>query len=279
MSRRPLFLVAFLAVAVGFAPATPAAPEEPKPEDLVTIQKGTLPIIVSAPHGGRKKIPDVPERLGKGIANFATVLDGNTAELTEVFAAELEKQLKGKPWVVIARFERKYLDVNRPAEQAYESEKAKPYYDAYHGALEAACKAVQKANGRGLLLDIHGQGEFPNALCRGTRDGKTITLLRDRYGWSAVTGKNGVLGRMERAGYRILPACTADEKTKEEPKFSGAYIVGNYGSHTGYAIDAIQLEFGTFLRSREKEKYAQTAKDLADAVAAFHDEYLKDEKK
>ncbi len=272
-------LASSVAVLVALIAFTPALPQEGRSDDLVFIQKGTLPIIISAPHGGLKPIPEVAERLGVGIANFQTVLDVRTAELTEAFAAELEKQLKGKPWVVLARFDRRYLDVNRPSEQAYESDKAKPYYGAYHDALERACQAVHKQFGQGLLLDIHGQGEFRDAICRGTQNGKTVTLLRERHGWQALTGKRSVLGHLERNGYKILPACTADPKTKEERKFSGAHIVGTYGSHTGYGIDAIQLEFGSLLRDKFRSRYATTASDLADAVAAFHEEYLKDAKK
>jgi N-formylglutamate amidohydrolase len=276
MSRCRLLLLAVVAaLPAAFAPA---APDTPKPEDFVYVQKGTLPVIISAPHGGRKKVPDVPERLGKGVANFQTVLDTNTAELAEKFAAELEKLLNGKPWVVIARFGRGYLDANRPREQAYESDQAKPYYDAYHDPLEAACKAVKEKFGRGLLLDIHGQGSHPDSICRGTQNGKTVTLLNDRYGWAALTGKRSVLGQLQRGGYKVLPNCDSDPKTKEEPGLSGGHIVATYGSHTGYAIDAIQLELGSFLRDKEKDRYAKTARDLADAVAVFHDEYLKDSK-
>jgi N-formylglutamate amidohydrolase len=277
MSRFLVPLTLLLAL-FGLLPGSLAAPIESKPEDFVTVQKGTLPIIVSAPHGGRKKVPDVPERLGFGVPNFATVLDTNTAELTEKFVSELQKHLDGKPWVVIARFERKYLDVNRPRDQSYESEKAKPYYDAYHDPLEAACKAVKEKFGRGILLDIHGQGEFPGTICRGTQNGKTVMLLKDRFGSPSLVGKKSILGLLQQSRYKIFPSCDADLKTKEDARFSGGYIVGNYGSHTGYAIDAIQLEFGSYLREKDKEKYAKTAIDLADAVAIFHDEYLKDAK-
>jgi N-formylglutamate amidohydrolase len=271
--------IAFL-LFLGLAPDFVAARDESKSEDFVTVQKGTLPIIVSAPHGGKKKVPDVPERMGVGVKNFAVVLDTNTAEMTEKFVAELEKRLNGKPWVVIARFERKYLDVNRARDQAYESEDAKPYYDAYHGALETACKAVKEKHGRGILLDIHGQGEFPGSIVRGTLNGKSVTLLKDRYGTNAVTGKKSILGVLEHYGYKVFPPCDADTKTKEESKylFSGGYIVQNYGSHTGYAIDAIQLEFGSYLRERDRDKYTQTATDLAKAVVTFHDEFLKEAK-
>jgi hypothetical protein len=220
MSRPFALLIPLLPPLVGLAPA---APDAPKPENFITVQKGTLPIIISAPHGGKKKVPDVPERVGKGLTNFQTVLDANTAELTEKFVAELEKALDGKPWVVIARFERKYLDVNRSPEEGYESDKAKPYYDAYHNALAGACKTVKQQFGRGLLLDIHGNAVFPNAICRGTQNLKTVTLLKERDGMPAIRGKNSVLGRMERLGYKVIPPADAEEKTKEESKFTGGY--------------------------------------------------------
>lgn len=247
---------------------------QPQPEDYVFVQKGTLPIIVSAPHGGRKDVPGVPERKDTSITLFATVRDENTDRLAELFAAELEKKLGGKPWVVIARFDRKFLDANRPPEHSFESDAAKPFYAAYHDPLMAACKAVKAKYGRGLLLDLHGQGQFRDTICRGTRNGKTVSLLIERYGWPAVTGKNSVLGRLERDGSRVLPPCDAPQETKEEPKFAGGHIVGTYGSHTGYGIDAIQLEYGLHFRS--KDAVTKSAKDLADAVAAFHDTYLND---
>jgi N-formylglutamate amidohydrolase len=271
MPRIALFVL-LLPPFIALAPAADSS----KPEDFVTVQKGTLPIIISAPHGGRMKVPDVSERVGTGLNNFQTVRDENTAEMTEKFVVELEKALNGKVWVVIARFERKYLDVNRSAKEGYESDKAKPYYDAYHDPLAAACKAVKTQFGRGLLLDIHCNSVHPNAICRGTQNLKTVTLLKDRDGMPAIRGKNSVLGRMEKLGYTVLPASTDDDKAKEMSQFTGGYIVQNYGSHTSYAIDAIQLEFGSNLRT--KEKYATTAKDLADAVRVFYETYLKDAK-
>jgi N-formylglutamate amidohydrolase len=271
---RPFALLVLLLPAAALAPA---APDVPGPEDFVAVRKGTLPIIISAPHGGRKTVPDVPVRAGAGVANFQTVRDENTAELAERLAAEIEKALDGKPWVVVARFERKYLDVNRPREEGYEDERAKPYYDAYHDPLAAACKAVKQKFGRGILLDVHGQAVHADAICRGTQNLKSVTLLRERDGMAAVRGKNSVLGQMEKLGYKVLPPGDADEKAKEEPKFTGGHIVGTYGSHTSYAIDAIQLELGSDLRA--KDRYAATAKDLAAAVRAFHDAYLADAKK
>ena len=82
-----------------------------------------------------------------------------------------------------------------------------------------------------------------------------------------------MLGQLEKNGYKILPKCDAAADAKEESQFNGGFMVQNYGSHTGYGIDVLQLEFGTKLR--ERAAYPKTAADLADAVVAFHDAYLK----
>lgn len=253
-----------------------ARAQEPVPKvgDLVTTRKGALPIILSAPHGGRKPIPDCPPRKGEGIDQFVTVTDTNTAELAEKLAERIEKSLGAKPYLVIARFERKYLDVNRPAESAYESKQAKPYFDSYHGFLKESCREVQTEWGRGLLLDLHGQGVTANALYRGTRDLKTVTLLKERFGKTAVTGEKGLLGQLAKRNFILIPANDSDDK---ETKFNGGHIVATYGSHEGSGIDAIQLEFGGDFRA--KAKLDKTADDLAAALEVFAKEYLPKEKK
>ena len=41
-------------------------------QKLLTVWAGMLPIILSAPHGGRQSIPGVPARRGAGVTQFAT---------------------------------------------------------------------------------------------------------------------------------------------------------------------------------------------------------------
>ncbi|MFO0807138.1 MAG: hypothetical protein U0746_00780 [Gemmataceae bacterium] len=258
-------------VAVLFAPTLAFTQPTAKVEDFVTVRKGSLPIVLSSPHGGRKSLPGISERVGAGVDKFVIARDENTAELTEAIASELEKAFGGKPWVVIARFERKQIDANRAADAAYESEAAKPHYEYYHASLVEACKMVKDRFGRGILLDIHGQAAFKDSICRGTQNGKTVKLLTDRFGKPAISGKDSLLGHLQAHGYVVRPS--GDSDGPEEPKFNGGYIVGTYGSHTGSGIDAIQLEFGTDLRN--KDVYRKTARDTAAAVKAFHAAYLK----
>src|SRR5258706_367118 len=79
---------------------------------------------------------------GSGVSRFVVVRDDNTDLLAERLAVAIEKRMKGKPYLVVARFARKYVDVNRPAADAYESPAAAPTYEAYHAALKDACDRV-----------------------------------------------------------------------------------------------------------------------------------------
>ncbi|HWB00898.1 MAG TPA: N-formylglutamate amidohydrolase [Pirellulales bacterium] len=241
-------------------------------DSLVVVQHGDLPIVISAPHGGREVIPDAPPRTGRdGIYRFVTEADTNTDKLADELAQELERLLGKKPYVVRARFARKYCDVNRKAEDAYESPAAKAVYDAYHAALAEACRDVQRRWHGGLLLDVHGQSTYPDQLIRGTNNGLTTSMLVERRGAEAYIGRGSLLGLMQQAGYDVLPPI---DTTEAEPtRYSGGHIVKTYGSHQAGGIDAIQFEFGRKYRvpASEAEK---SAKDLAKAIVAFCGDYV-----
>jgi N-formylglutamate amidohydrolase len=280
-ARRFALLAAALAVIAAGAPAeVPLAPAprpvaKPPVSDLVTTQEGKLPVILSAPHGGTKDVLGVAPRKGEGLptggSGYFTGRDTNTEELAHAVSAAIEKKIGRKPYMVVARFHRKYIDANRPPEIAYEDAKAKPTYDAYRETLAAYCRAVKKEYGRGLLLDIHGQGRMNDTVIRGTRDGKTVSLLIRRYGEKAHTGPESFFGLLAANGCKVFPENLAD---KDFAALSGGDIVHTYGSG-GYGIDAIQLEFGADLRA--KAKLADTAGKVASAVEKFAKLYLTDE--
>ena len=251
------------------------AQEKPDLGKLLTVRKGTLPIVVSAPHGGRLAIPGAEERTGTGVEKFVTVNDTNTDQLAEKLAAAIKKELGGEPYVVIAHFQRKFVDANRPPEGGYESDFTKPVYAAYHKALKEACDDIQKQWGRGLVLDLHGQAAKADTIFRGTNDLKTVARLTDRFGRKAVTGPDSVLGVLAKKGYTVFPANDADEK--EDKRFNGGYIAKTYGGSSGTGLDALQLELGGDHRSRKN--LDAFAADLAAGVKAFTKAYLPEKKK
>jgi N-formylglutamate amidohydrolase len=272
MTARSLFALPLLvALGVGFAPAAPEAAKPPV-SDLVTARQGNFPVILSAPHGGTKDVPGVAPRKGDGLskggAGFFAGRDGNTEELADAIAAAVEKATGKKPYLVAAKFHRKFIDANRPPDIAYEDAKAKPTYDAYRETLAAYCREVKKTYGRGLLLDVHGQAQMSDSVIRGTKDGKTVSLLTKRYGEKAHTGPKSFFGLLAAGGVKVFPENLTD---KEFASLNGGNIVQTYGCEE-FGIDAIQLEFGN--EFREKKNLPGTADKVAAAVKGFAELYL-----
>jgi N-formylglutamate amidohydrolase len=245
------------------------AQEKKAPSDYLTVWTGMLPILLSAPHGGREAVPGVALRRGIGVPQFTTERDNNTAELAELVAGKIHDRLGAKPFVIIAKFERKYIDANRVHSAAYESAEAKPYYDVYHQTIEAGAGKIRQSWRGGLLLDIHGQGAEIDTIFRGTDNGKSVTALQQRFGRQALTGAKSILGQLAAKGYNIDPGGVANDR---ERRYTGGYTTRTYGSEHGGSLDAIQLEFGTNLRS--KNNLMRTAEDLAQAIEIFARAFL-----
>jgi N-formylglutamate amidohydrolase len=258
--------------------ASPARAADDAPADLVLAREGTLPIIITAPHGGREAIPGVAPRDTRGKPSggrgFVTVVDTGTDRLALGIAAEIKARTGKEPYLVIAKFGRKYVDPNRPPEIGVESSAARPYYDYYHQAVRRFIDEIRSKYPAGLLVDVHGQKKDPRVVMRGTQNGRTVTRLLERAGASAVTGPSGIFGALAANGFEPYPANDVPPAgTGENGGYSGGYTVGTYGSHTPDGIDAVQMEFGT--RYRQKPAVDASAQAAGKAIAAFYDAYLK----
>ncbi|MCY2989397.1 MAG: BPL-N domain-containing protein [Planctomycetota bacterium] len=231
----------------------------------ITVAAGGLPIILTAPHGGRAAIPGVPERKGDAASRFNPRPDSNTDILVEKLADALEQKLGKRPYVVIARFHRKYIDANRRPQDAFESAEAKAIYEAYHAAIASACREVTSRWGRGIVLDIHGQASQPDVVLRGTQNGKTVAHLLKQSGREAVFGETSLFGQLAKQGFVVFPPVGSSDP--ESPNYSGGHTVGTHGSSSGGTIDAIQLELGT--KHRDSKTIEDVADKLANAITAF----------
>lgn len=242
-------------------------------DDLLIIRHGTLPIIISAPHGGSLLLPGVDARNGegqsKGASGFRTARDTGTEELALLIAGELEERFGEGPNCVISRVHRRYVDFNRPPEIGVEHPAARTVYDAYHQTLITAVRNIRASSGSGLLLDIHGQGSSPATVYRGTGNGLTTAGLRSRFAEAAHTGEQSLLGLLAAKSWTVHPRPFG---AKEQAGFTGGHIVRTYGSHRPDGIDAIQLEFGADYRVPTRR--SQTAEVLADAIEEYSRMYL-----
>lgn len=263
-------LAADSAFVSGGSGAEDASDKKAASSALITAAAGGLPIILSAPHGGRAAIPGVPERQGAGASRFNPRSDSNTDLLTEKLADALERKLGKRPYVVIARFHRKYIDANRRPGEAFEAAEAQATYDAYHAAIAAACKDVTARWGSGVVLDIHGQATKPGVVFRGTQNGKTVSHLVSRSGREAAIGETSLFGQLAKQGFTVFPPVGSSDA--ETTNYTGGYIVGTYGSGSGGTIDAMQLEFAP--EHRASKAIADVSGKLANAITAFARSYL-----
>lgn len=242
-------------------------------DDLLILREGEFPLVISAPHGGRLEVPGAPVRKGEGLkkgpAGFFVGRDSGTEELALRVVELLDEKLDGRVSCVISRVHRRYVDFNRPPEIGVEHQAARIVHDSYHEGLRTAVRRVRTRHGRGLLVDIHGQGSSAVTAFRGTSNGLTVKALREQFSETAHTGPLSLTGLLQKRGWTVHP----DPFTgREQSGFTGGYIVRTYGSHQPEGIDAIQLELGA--EYRREDVRDRRAAELADALVDYAKAYL-----
>jgi N-formylglutamate amidohydrolase len=148
-------------------------------------------ILITCPHNGTHR----PDKLrirdksnlpsGCNKAQFNTENDKHTRILATKIANRMHKISGKSPGLVIAGYDRKYIDMNRSRDCAYEVQEAKQFYDEYHQLIsdhvEDICIKNKNSYIRGWLFDIHGRApdeETPEEIVIGTENGKTIARLK-----------------------------------------------------------------------------------------------------
>jgi N-formylglutamate amidohydrolase len=265
-------------ILLGAALPLPALSAERGPADLVFVQQGTLPIILTAPHGGREPIADIPARNitnpPKDKKRYVTSSDRNSDLIAQGIAREIRTITGNDPYVVQARFQRKFIDPNRPPDVAYDSPASAPFYEFYHRSIRQFVDEVRAKYSVGLLIDVHTQGKIPQSLVRGTLNGRAVKQLVARSGVEAITGPNGLFGQLEANGFNVFPRNDIPPAGKsEDGGFNGGYTVATYGSHHANGIDAVQFEFG--VSYREEAELDSTIKRAAKSIGVFYQAYLK----
>lgn len=262
-------MIRLLAAAFAALLGTAAA----RASDLILVESGELPVILTAPHGGEQDVPGCAVRTPAG-SRFVNRPDQYTDRLARGIADEL-KRLTGKPpYLVMARFHRKFIDANRSADEAYGDPGCAAVYEAYHAAIRRLVGEIRAQHPQAMLFDIHGQAAYPDSILRGTHHGSSVARLLARAGAPAINGPDSVFGRFAAMGYRIVPPnSTAPTDRVEAKGYTGGHTVALYGGSQQDGIDAMQLEFGRDLRA--PAVIATTARDTAQAIAAFYGRHLK----
>jgi hypothetical protein len=115
---------------------------------------GDLPIVIAAPHGGREKPAEIPDR-----AEGTFAYDTNTQELARAVADVFLKRTGRRPHVVICRVHRRKVDCNREVvEAAGGNELAGKVWSDFQGFIDSARAAAVAQHRRGFFIDLHGHG-------------------------------------------------------------------------------------------------------------------------
>jgi N-formylglutamate amidohydrolase len=238
---------------------------------LVSSHRGTLPVLLSCPHGGSETVPDVPPRTGRGFpaeCHFSDDADLHTRDITRGVAQRLLDTCGEAPYVAIADYHRKFIDANREAACAYEHPNAQPFYDQYHGTLRTFVDEIRaESGGLGLLFDIHGTAgieDDPADLYFGTDNGEAVKRLL-QVDPQALWRRRSLRGFLHAAGYTVSPKAPG---VPENPKLDGGFTVRSYGSSKASGLDAMQIEIAAPLR-KDTQKRDALIEHLAAAIGSL----------
>jgi hypothetical protein len=243
------------------ATAAPAVPGERYLGDrgFIEYTPGTLPLVITAPHGGTLLPGDIPDR------SYGTfVRDLATDTLALLVADSLEALTGARPHLVRVHLHRRKLDANRDLEEAAQGDaRAVLAWREFHAWTEAAMAAVRAQHVRGLYMDVHGHGHDVQRLELGyLLSASELALDDDGLDQPAVAGTSSLrevpawvgepphevirgpasLGAWFQAeGYPAVPS-PEDPHPAGAPYFTGGYNTARYGCRGGGPICGFQLE-------------------------------------
>lgn len=253
----------------------------------VEVRAGTLPLILTVPHGGDLKPQSIlARRYG------VTAKDSNTAEISLMILEEVQKLYGGSPHAVICRMHRSKVDCNRELEEAAQGDPlAMATWKHFHGAAEEMEKQVTQKFGRGLTLDIHGHRHeiprvelgylIPGAQLNATNEqleqdpkSRLMSSVRDLDKRSPQTfvelirGPQSLGALLEKQGFQSIPTPSTLSPGKAI-YFSGSYDITAHGSRDEGSISAIQVECPWIDVRDTKENQRRFAKALAAVLGPY----------
>jgi hypothetical protein len=221
---------------------------------------GTLPLVISAPHGGALTPGEIPDRTWGTL-----VTDSNTEETIRAVRNAFIERTGHAPHIVVSHLRRTKLDPNREiGEAAQESPFAELAWAEFHRFIEVAEATVIESRGSGLYLDLHGHGhdkrrlELGYLLSSADLNGSDAQLddqsLATKSSLRALAQSTGlpfselVRGRVSfgaHLGQQGVPSVPSldDPAPGSDPYFTGGYNTARHGSReAGKVVSGIQLE-------------------------------------
>jgi len=227
--------------------------------EFVEFTPGTLPLVITAAHGGTLRPADVPDR------SWGTLVrDLATDTLALLVADSLEALTGERPHLIRVHLHRRKLDANRDLEEGAQGNPvAIRTWREFHAWTETAMALVRASHPRGLYMDVHGHGHQVQRLELGylltgaqlalddaSLDGPELasrSSLREVSSWTGrspsevVRGPGSLGDRFHQHGYPAVPS-PQDPHPAGAPYLSGGYNTRRYGCRDGGSICGFQLE-------------------------------------
>lgn len=117
---------------------------------------GSLPLVISVPHGGTLNLTEIDDRSCEGAV---TVTDSYTKELALEIAEYLQKFKGQYPYLIICNLIRKDIDQNRDKPEATCGDtRMEAPWEAFHSQIDEAIKEAIAQHGYCIYIDLHGHG-------------------------------------------------------------------------------------------------------------------------
>ena len=225
---------------------------------------GSLPIIISAPHGGYLTPINIPDRTCN---NPTTVRDSYTQELIREIDSACLAIFNCHPHIIICHLDRKKLDANRNLEDgACGNNYAVEAWNDFHGFINIAKEKVKADYQKGFYIDLHGHGHPILRLELGYLFSKAELNLSDSIlNFQSYINKSSIrelvstnknkfthsellrgefsFGNiLHQNGFASVPSLTIPFPLSSEDYFSGGYNTSIHSSAIGGTINGVQIE-------------------------------------
>lgn len=253
---------------------------------------GTLPIVISVPHGGQVAPASIPNRTCN---NPTTGIDGRTIELARQIDTAFFNLTGCRPHLIICNLRRAKIDCNRNIEDgACGNSEAETAWTEFHDFIDTAqFMAQNQYSGKALYIDLHGHGKMPyrlelgyglSAAAYNNSDGvlntpayiasSSIENLVNTNGSGSthaelLRGDHALGTLLADAGFPAVPSRQSPD-TEGFPYFNGGYNTFNYTCLApGNTVNGFQMECDSIVRSNYLNR-----KLFADSAAAVLVRYL-----
>lgn len=201
--------------------------------------QGNMPIILTVSHDGKKEFNYTPVRKDS-TENFNIKNDLFTRDIALNISNIMKRSTGKKPTFLINNIHRKYVDLNRNPQKAYESFKTKQIYKKYHSILLKEVKRQLLIHEKVYIFDIHGFYSENIDIVISTRNHTTITKKDLEV---LFTNDNSFYNNIKNQDWKL---------SLNDPFYGGYLIKNTKNKFRNNNVSAVQIEIERNIRFNQK---------------------------